>query len=224
MENNPGLSNFMYELLILGEHKSFNLSNLTIDLAHTYGYIKESKQRANAVISNRIFESYLTGYYVSKEETSPNKEVLHGIIHQDVIKGKTFDMASCLQKFAAHYREIFAIKDKPFLERQGRLLFLTFLKPLLNGQGNYYIESQFTDQRRMDIVVDFEKEQYIVELKIWRGEAASERAYEQLLSYMNSKNANKGYLLTFDFRKNRNGKIKTKWVEVDGKRIFEVMV
>ena len=127
-------------------------------------------------------------------------------------------------KFAAHYNEIFAIKDKPFLERQGRLLFLTFLKPLLNGQGNYYIESQFTDQRRMDIVVDFEKEQYIVELKIWRGEASNERAYEQLLGYMDTKNAKEGYLLAFDFRKKRTGKIKAKWAEVDGKRIFEVLV
>ena len=223
MENNPELSNFMYELLILGEHKSFNLANMTVDLAHTYAYIKEGK-RTNAVISNRIFESYLTGYFVSKEETALNKEVLHGIIHQDVIKGKTFDMATCLQKFAAHYREIFAIKDAPFLERHGRLLFLTFLKPLLNGQGNYYIETQFTDQRRMDIVVDFEKEQYIVELKIWRGDAANERAYDQLLGYMDTKNAKEGYLLTFDFRKKRTGKIKSKWVEVDGKRIFEVLV
>ena len=223
MENNPDLSNFMYDLLILGAHRSFNLANMTVDLAHTYGYINEGR-RANAVISNRIFENYLTGYFVSKEETAPNKEVQHGIIHQDVIRGSTFDMATCLQKFAAHYREIFAIKDQPFLERQGRLLFLTFLKPLLNGQGNYYIEAQFTDWRRMDIVVDFEKEQYIVELKIWRGEAENERAYNQLLGYMDTKNAKEGYLLTFDFRKTRTGVIKAEWVEVDGKRIFEVLV
>ena len=224
LENENDLYNFMYELHILGDRKSFNLGNRTVGLAHTYGYIKEDVRSAAAVISNRIFERYLTGYFVSKEETAPDKEILHGIIHQDVIRGDKFDMATCLQKFAAHYSEVFTIKDQPFLERQCRLLFLTFLKPLLNGQGNYYIESQFTDQRRMDIVVDFEKEQYIVELKRWKGEASRERAYDQLLGYMDSKNAKEGFMLTFDFRKNRTGEYTSEWVEFDGKRIFAVVV
>ena len=57
----------------------------------------------------------------------------------------------------------------------------------------------------MDLVVDFEKEQFIVELKIWRGDAAKDRAYEQFLGYMETKNATYGYLLTFDFRKTKPG-------------------
>ena len=41
---------------------------------------------------------------------------------------------------------------------------------------------------------------------------------------MDTKNAKQGYLLTFDFRKKRKGKIKAEWIEVDGKRIFDVVV
>ena len=141
-------------------------------------------------------EEAFCGYYVSKEETSRSKDLEPCVLDRDVIKDK----------------------------RHGRLIFLTYLKPLLNGQGNYYIESQFTDHRRMDLVVDFEKEQYIVELKIWRGEAANNQAYEQLLDYMSSKNASEGYLLTFDFRKNRVGVYKAEWIEVNGKRTFDVLV
>ena len=81
-----------------------------------------------------------------------------------------FDMELCLRKFAEHYEEIFNEGDTGFLERHGRLLFLSYLRPLINGQGFYHIESQFTDLRRMDIVVDFGREQFIIELKIWRGE------------------------------------------------------
>ena len=66
----------------------------------------------------------------------------------------------------------------------GRLMFMSFLTPLLNGHGFIHIETELTDLRRMDLVLDFEKEQFIVELKIWRGDAAKERAYEQLLGYM----------------------------------------
>ena len=223
LENNPELSNFMYEILILGEHRSFNLSNMTVDLAHTYGYTKEGN-RANAVISNKIFESYLTDYFVTKDENSSEIKRLHGVIYQDVIKDGKFDMAACLLKFAEHYKIIYSHHDEVFFERQGRLLFLSFLTPLLNGQGFIHIETQLTDQRRMDLVVDFEKEQYIVELKRWDGEAAKERAYEQLLGYMETKNATEGYLLTFDFRKNKTGEYKAGWVEVSGKRVFDVVV
>ena len=42
-----------------------------------------------------------------------------------------------------------------------------------------------------------------MELKLWRGDAAHELAYEQLLGYMESKNAKEGFLLTSDFRKQK---------------------
>ena len=76
----------------------------------------------------------------------------------------------------------------------------------------------------MDIIVDFEGQQIIVELKLWRGEAAHELAYEQLLGYMDSKNAKEGFLLTFDFRKQKTGERLPEWVEFGGKRIFDVVV
>ena len=76
----------------------------------------------------------------------------------------------------------------------------------------------------MDIVVDFEGRQIIVELKLWRGETAHEHAYEQLLGYMDSKNFNEGFLLTFDFRKQKKDVRDSGWVEFGGRRIFDVLV
>ena len=76
----------------------------------------------------------------------------------------------------------------------------------------------------MDIVVDFGSDQFIVELKIWKGEAAKEKAYDQLLGYMESKNAGTGYLLTFDFRKESNKEPKAEWIEINGKKIFDLIV
>ena len=133
-------------------------------------------------------------------------------------------MAACLTKFAEHYKEIYAKRDVEFFERHGRLLFLSFLKPLLNGQGNYYIETQFTDLRRMDVVVDFEGQQNIVELKLWKGDAHKEKAYEQLLGYMESKNAEEGFMLTFDFRKQKTVEQQPGWLEIGSRRIFAVVV
>ena len=224
LKNYAELNNFMYELLILGEPKTFNLDNSTVSLANTFGYIKKGNGRKRTVVFCKIFEARMAEFYIARAENSQEAKRIHGTIYQDVIKGNSFDMAACLVKFAEHYKEIFALKDQSFFERHGRLLFLTFLKPLLNGQGNYHIESQLTDQRRMDLVVDFEKEQHIVELKLWRGEAGKEKAFEQLLGYMEQKNANEGYLLTFDFRKERTGEYTAEWTEHNGRRVFSVLV
>ena len=74
----------------------------------------------------------------------------------------------------------------------------------------------------MDVVVDYGRDQFVIELKLWKGESARDKAYNQLLGYMASKNHNKGYLLTFDMRKNKE--YKAEWVSIDGKQIFDVIV
>ena len=76
----------------------------------------------------------------------------------------------------------------------------------------------------MDIVVDFGSEQFIIELKLWKGEAGHEKAYEQLAGYLDAKGLKTGYLLTFDFRKGANKQPYAKWAELRGMRIFDVVV
>ena len=177
------------------------------------------------IISNKIFEIRMLNYFVSKDSnTASIKTKITGVLPQDVVRNDIFDMELCLREFATHYKEIFTEKDLPFLERHGRLLFISYLKPLINGRGFYHIDSQFTDLKRMNIVVDFGRDQFIIELKLWKGETGKERAYEQLLDYMASKNTDKGYLLTFDFRKEKNKERKTEWVQVENKKIFNVIV
>ena len=76
----------------------------------------------------------------------------------------------------------------------------------------------------MDIVVDYKNQQFIVELKVWRGEKYNEMAYKQLANYLKLKNADTGYLLTFDFRKEINKDNRNEWIEIDGKKIFNVVI
>lgn len=40
---------------------------------------------------------------------------------------------------------------------------------IINGAGNYYIESRTRDHGRTDVVVDYHGKQYVIEIKIWRG-------------------------------------------------------
>ena len=128
-----------------------------------------------------------------------------------------------LRKFAQHYAEIYQLRDAEFLERHGGLLFLTYLKPFISGHGFCYVESQ-TNDFRIDIIVDYEGEQFVIELKIWHGAKAHEKAHGQLANYLEIKNAEAGYLLTFDFRKEADKERRAEWVELGGKRIFDVVV
>jgi len=225
LENDKDLYNFLYDLVIVGEQKTFSTVNNIIEFGVMYGYLDEVNERP--VISNRIFELLLVNYFITKDENDKAKKKINGVLYYEVVSNENFNMELCISKFAEHYKEVFDTnnkKDEEFLKKHGRMVFLTYLKPLLNGKGFYHIESQFTDLRRMYIVVDFNKEQFILELKLWKGESLHQKAYKQLLSYMDSKNSNTGYLLTFDFRKEKNKTPKAEWVEIDGKKIFDVII
>jgi len=223
LENNKDLYDLIYDALIIGTPRTFTFGNPTIDMGYMYGIIESDKQFNRVVVSNRIYEIILADYFISKDEASQNKKAAN-ILPRDVVHDGEFDMELCLRKFSEHYAEIFNEVDTKFLERHGRLLFLSYLKPLINGKGFYHIESQLTDLRQMDIVVDYGQQQFIIELKRWDGKSRNQKAYEQLCGYLKSKGTDTGYMLTFDFREECNKSRKAEWIEIDGKRIFDVIV
>lgn len=49
------------------------------------------------------------------------------------------------------------------------------LKPIINGTGNYYIEARTRNDERTDMIIDYLGHQYVIEMKIWRGNAYNER-------------------------------------------------
>jgi hypothetical protein len=222
LENNQKLYNLIYDVLIIGRERTFDNSNPTIKMAAMYGIIRAAGQGVS--IANKIFEIKICNYFITKDEESSDKQITR-VLQYDVIKADgRFDMELCLKKFSSHYAELYNEDDLNFLEKHGRLIFLSYLRPLINGRGFYHIESQFTDRRRMDVVVDFGHDQFIIELKLWYGDAEHHKAYEQLLGYMDSKKASVGYLLTFDFRKDKKNSVQAEWVAFGDRRIFDVIV
>jgi hypothetical protein len=71
-------------------------------------------------------------------------------------------------------REEQSIKNRDFLEREGRLLFLAFLKPILNGHGYALKEPQISEEKRLDVFITYHEHRYVVELKLWHGEKTHE--------------------------------------------------
>lgn len=102
-----------------------------------------------------------------------------------------------------HWNDLYHSADEKFIEENGRKFFLLYLKPIINGVGNYYIESRTRDNGRTDVIVDYLGKQYIIEIKIWRGNEYNKRGEVQLAEYLDAYHAKKGYMISFNFNKKK---------------------
>ena len=108
-----------------------------------------------------------------------------------------------LEKFIETFDYLYGDRDETFLEDVGRRYFLLFLKPIINGIGNYSIEPETRNRERMDVVIYYHGEQHIIEMKVWRGNAYNERGEKQLSDYLDYFHLKKGYMLSFNFNKKK---------------------
>ena len=97
-----------------------------------------------------------------------------------------------------------------------------YLRPIINGVGNCYIESQTMDLTRTDVIVDYLGEQFIIEMKIWHGAEYNSRGEKQLIGYLENYHVNKGYMLSFNFNQNKEVGVHT--IQIEDKMIVEAVV
>ena len=173
-------------------------------------------------IANRIFEMYLLNLFMTEEAGKSEIYAQGGSDRIGFIKENRLDMDLVLKKFVEYFHEICSDKEERFIEKFGRRFFLLYLKPIINGTGNYYIEAQTRDERRTDVIVDYLGEQFIVELKIWHGNEYNTRGEKQLTEYLEYFHRDKGYLLSFNF--NQKKEIGVKEIQVGDKTIVEAVV
>jgi hypothetical protein len=220
IENNAELRDFLYSIVVNGQEYSYSMVDPIVRLANMFSYIREN-QRGKTMIHNLIFEEALFVYFGNKTMREQGTKISPFVLNY-VQNGK-LNMEHVVTRFRDLLREEYRESTEPFLEKEGRLLFLTFLKPIINGIGFYYVEPQTRDNRRMDLVVTYDKQEYIVELKIWHGDKYEELGRDQLSGYLVTRGMDEGYLVTFDFSKNKQD-TEPQWIEWNGKRIFEVIV
>ena len=220
LADHPDLRRMLYELLYEGQSFPYNTDDEILDIARMFGYIRE--YQGKVMVSNRIFEMRLYNLFVSEER-------IHSAIYTEGSKDKgqfirngRLDMKRILERFCVHFTELYGDSEESFLEKSGRKFFLFYLKPIINGTGNYYVEARTRDEGRTDVIVDYLGEQYVVELKIWRGNAYHERGERQLLEYLEAYQLERGYLLSFNFNKKKE--IGVKEIQLGGRILVEAVV
>lgn len=219
LETNEHLRELIYRVLFHGERISFNIYDATISEAVMYGFLKN----VNGVVtvSNRIFQNTMYEWFLSQEYSS---EIANASSKSKplFVRNGHLNMELILEKFVQYFHDIYGEKTERFIEDDGRKLFLLYLRPIINGVGNYYIEAQTRDLTRTDVVVDYLGEQFVIEMKIWHGKEYNERGEKQLAEYLDYYHINKGYMLSFNFNKNKE--VSTHTIRLGNKIIFEAIV
>ena len=221
LTNNPELRAALRSILMEGERISYNAQQETISLMQMYGFIRND--RGTIRISSRIFETVLYNFFLSDEELRNNSFTREGDLAKNIfIQDRKLNVRLILEHFIKTYTEVFGPLEDRFKEKDGRELFLLYLKPIINDTGNYYIEAETRNQRRTDVIIDYLGRQYIIELKIWQGERYNEEGEQQLRDYLEYYSLTTGYMLSFNFNKKKQ--VGVERVEIDDKVIYEGIV
>jgi hypothetical protein len=214
LENNPELYQLVYKMLINAEFADYNLHDPNINMGMMYGIFKNGN---GIKIHNKIYEELIYHYMTTR--TNNKLSLAEYTISKDFkLQNNVLNMTLVLLKFQAFMREQYSKQDRDFLERHGRLVFLAFMKPILNGHGYDFKEAQISEERRLDVTITFYQHKYVAELKIWRGKAAHEEGLDQLANYLDRLNLAEGYLLIFDHSEIKSW--HSEWITHNDRKIF----
>ena len=220
IEQFPQLGELLKDTLFSGRKRTYTTDERYIQIASMFNFVKDAD--GTVVINSRLMETRLYNYFIGEEEESSIYS--EGQLEKNqFIHDGSLDMRRILERFIVHFNEIYhPEKDVKFIEENGRKIFLTYLRPIINGIGNYYCEARTRDLTRTDVIIDYLGQQYIVELKIWRGNSYNERGEAQLFEYLDSYHQKMGYLVSFCLNKNKQTGIRD--VIIKDKTIIEAIV
>ena len=218
LNNYPELKAAIRSILMEGTKLTWNPDQEEIVQLHMYGLIRNDHNSVK--VANRIFETRLYNLFLSEEELKNNVFSREGeLAKSQFISNRKLNMRLIMERFITTYTQICGPLTERFREKDGREQFLLYLKPIINGTGNYYIEAQTRDQTRTDVIVDYLGQQYIIELKIWRGERYNSEGEKQIIEYLDYWNLTTGYMLSFNFNKKKEQGVKQ--VHIGDKLLYE---
>lgn len=217
----PELESMLRGLLFTGKEIAYVVGVRSIESALMFGFVKVSDSRV--LIANRIFETLLYNYFLAVPPMQ-QEEIYDAALKEKTlfIEGGHLNMKMILERFVVHFNDLYGDSGQKFYEDDGRRYFMLFLKPIINGTGNCYVEAETRNRERTDLIVDYCGEQFVVEAKLWHGPARHKQGEDQLIDYLEHHHLNTGYMLTFNFNKKKETGVKE--VRYHGKMLIEAVV
>lgn len=194
------------DILFCGKGIPFNLGTELVSIGAMFGFLKD--EDGQVAISNRIFEIWFYNLFIAQDAIDSKTYDAGQQLKGQFVTESGLDVEKILKKFVEHFTESFGNSTDAFVEENGRKLFMLYIRPLINGIGNYYIEARTRSMGRTDLIIDYLGKQYIIEMKIWHGNEYNTRGEEQLLGYLNDYHLERGYMLSFNFNRNKKPGVK----------------
>jgi hypothetical protein len=195
LQNHPSFANLVERIVLEGKTVEYNPDDPSIHLGVMYGILATKNNQIQ--IANLIFSTRLMNYFISISKTAElakDRSARDESIYQ---KDGVLDFDKVLERFTVFMFETYRERDSAFIEREARRLLLGYIKPIINGQGQYFLEPEIRGGKKIDLLVQYKREEYIIELKIWRGEAYERKAFDQIAGYVKARHGRIGYVVSF---------------------------
>ena len=196
----------------------FSLDNDIMNELTIYGVIAEGAdgmcEIVNPIYQHRILQTFkppfngLEGEYFSEENGDDFIDylTLDGVIEMEALLDNFKDFIA-----RVGFR-ILQVPDTP-QEYVGQHLLYAYLDHFVHVIGaNMFLEAQ-TGRGRIDLLIVYNQQKYIVETKIWEGDRYYQAGKKQLAAYLKLEGARDGYYVVFDHRNNPTPRVETETVD-----------
>lgn len=114
-------------------------------------------------------------------------------------KNGSLDLVALMENFTAFYRENSGVWLEKFDYKEAgpHLLMMAFLQRVINGGGTISREYAL-GTGRVDILIRWRSQVFVIELKIRRGDRSVSDGLQQRAAYMDTSQCNEGHLVVFD--------------------------
>ena len=202
LRNYPALKRKLRDVLLRGESYPWLPYDEEQQQLFMYGFIRNNHNKV--AVANRIFEMLLYTHFIGESNQNNDLQQLGSEAGTAFVADDGWlDMPKIMEHFIKEHNRIHEGQSEKFLEEEGRERFITYVSAIINGTGTYSVEEQTRNHRRMDLVIHYLGRRYIVELKIWRGERYNAEGEKQIADYLENFGLSTGYMLSFNFNKNK---------------------
>ncbi|MFZ4660852.1 MAG: ATP-binding protein [Caldilineaceae bacterium] len=169
---------------------------------------------ANPIYRKMLIKAFAPSHTLIRQALNgsvQNRFVVNGALHFDAL----------LDAFKAFMEEQGVrllkseITSRP-LEISGQYLLLSYLTAALQSVGGFVTIESLSSAGEMDILAFYRNQRFLVETKVWYGEARFDQGKAQLMDYLQATGLPKGWLVVFDEKSADNPLL------AQGPAIFEV--
>lgn len=151
---------------------------------------------ANPIYRKMLVKAFAPSHTLIRQALNgsvQNRFVVDGVLHFDAL----------LDAFKAFMEEQGVrllkseISQRP-LEISGQYLLLSYLTAALQSIGGYVTIESLASAGEMDILAFYRNQRFLVETKVWYGQAKFDQGKTQLVDYLQATGLPKGWLVVFD--------------------------